>query len=137
MLTEEESKRFVTTYGVPGGRADLAETVEEALAAAKKIGYPVVLKVVSHDITHKSAVGGVEVGVCSPPDLEAAYARMHEARRRRARPRPSIEGVSVQKMVRKVDYELILGMKKDWQFGSVDRVRRRGASAPRASPTSR
>ncbi len=118
VLTEEESKRFVTTYGIPIIPQSMTTDVKGALAAAKRIGYPVVLKVVSHDITHKSAVGGVETGVCSGPDLEQAYDRLL-ARVDRSSPGAVIEGVSVQKMVRKVDYELILGMKKDWQFGSV------------------
>ena len=118
VLTEEESKRFVTTYGFPVIAQIIADDVDEALAAAAKIGYPVVLKIVSHDITHKSAAGGVEVGVCSPADLETAYARMMK-RVKKSSPKAVIEGVSVQKMVREVDYELILGMKKDQQFGSV------------------
>jgi acetyltransferase len=76
VLTEEESKRFITTYGFPVIPQIPTNSLDEALAAAKKIGYPVVLKIISHDITHKSAAGGVEVGVCSPPDLESAYERM-------------------------------------------------------------
>ena len=118
VLTEEESKRFVTTYGFPVVPQVLADNVAEALAAAKKIGYPVVLKIVSHNITHKSAVGGVEIGVCSPADLETAYARLRK-RVKKSAPKAVISGVSVQKMVREVDFELILGMKKDKQFGSV------------------
>lgn len=118
VLTEDESKRFVKTYGVPIGSQRLAETLPEALEAARCLGYPVVLKVVSHGITHKSAAGGVETGVCSAPDLEAAYERMLK-RVAKSSPKAVIEGVSVQKMVRDVDYELILGIKKDEQFGSV------------------
>ncbi len=118
VLTEEESKRFVTTYGMPIVRQTTAYSVEEALEAASTIGYPVVLKVVSHDITHKNAAGGVEVGVCSPDDLRAAYDRIM-TRVAEREPEAKIEGISVQMMVRDVDYELILGMKKDWQFGSV------------------
>jgi acetyltransferase len=118
ILTEEESKRFITTYGFPVIAQVLADDVEEALAAAKKIGYPVVLKIVSHEITHKSAAGGVEVGVCSPADLETAFARMMK-RVKKSSPKAVIEGVAVQQMVRGADYELILGMKKDMQFGSV------------------
>jgi acetyltransferase len=118
VLTEEESKRLITTYGIPVIEQRMVYTAPEALDAAARIGYPVVLKVVSHDITHKSAVGGVEVGVCSPTDLENAYARMMK-RVKKAAPKADIEGISVQKMVRKIDWELILGMKKDWQFGSV------------------
>ncbi len=118
VLTEEESKRFLTTYGMPVVEQRTAHGVDDALKAAEEIGYPVVLKVVSHDITHKNAAGGVEVGICSPPDLERGYA---EIMRRVAQSEPdaAIEGISVQKMVRRVDYELILGMKKDQQFGSV------------------
>jgi len=118
VLTEEESKRFITTYGFPVVAEIRADNVTEALAAAAKIGYPVVLKVVSHEITHKSAAGGVEVGVCSPPDLETAYERIMK-RVKKSAPKATIDGVSVQKMVREVDFELILGMKKDQQFGSV------------------
>jgi acetyltransferase len=118
VLTEEESKRFVTTYGVPIVEQQLAKDLEEALVAAQRIGFPVVLKIVSHEISHKNAVGGVEVGVCSPPDLEKAYERIM-GRVRKAAPGAQIEGIAVQRMVRKIDYELIIGMKKDWQFGSV------------------
>jgi len=118
VLTEEESKHFVTTYGMPIVRQRTARSVEEALKVAADLGYPVVLKVVSHAITHKSAVGGVELGVCSPEDLEGAYARMM-TRVNASEPDARIEGISVQKMVRDIDYELILGMKKDCQFGSV------------------
>ena len=118
VLTEEESKRFIATYGFPVTPAKTTHGVDEALEAAREIGYPVVLKTVSHDITHKSAVGGVEVGVCSPSDLKKAHARMLKRVRQNA-PEAVIEGVSVNEMVRKVDYELILGMKKDRQFGSV------------------
>jgi acetyltransferase len=118
VLTETESKRFVKTYGVPVVAQRTAGNLEEARAAAERIGYPVVLKVVSHDITHKSAVGGVEIDICGADDLEPAYTRMLERVKKNA-PEAVIEGVSVQKMIRKVDYELILGLKKDREFGSV------------------
>jgi acetyltransferase len=118
VLTEEESKRFITTYGFPVVPQIATDTVTEALEAAKKIGYPVVLKVLSHDISHKSAAGGVEIGLCSPPDLEAGYERILK-RVKKSSPKAVIDGISVQKMVREVDFELILGMKKDAQFGSV------------------
>ncbi len=118
VLTEEESKRFLSTYGLPIVGHRIVHDVMEALEAAEEFGYPVVLKVVSHEITHKNAAGGVELGICSGPDLERAYARMLERVGQRA-PGAVIEGVSVQKMVRPIDYELIFGMKKDKQFGSV------------------
>lgn len=118
VLTEEESKHFVTTYGMPIVRQSTAHTLDEAKRIAEDIGYPVVLKIVSHEITHKNAAGGVEVGVCSPVDLERAYSRIME-RVGENEPEATIEGIAVQKMIRHIDYELILGMKKDWQFGSV------------------
>lgn len=118
VLTEEESKRFLITYGMPVVPQETAHTAEEAIEAAEKIGYPVVLKVVSHDITHKNAAGGVEVGICSRPDLERAYGEMLKRVKERA-PDATIEGIAIQKMIRGIDYELILGMKKDAQFGSV------------------
>ncbi len=118
VLTEEESKRFLMTYGMPTVPAEIVQSAEEALEAAERLGYPVVLKIVSHDITHKSAAGGVEVGPCSADDLRQAYDTMI-ARVKAKNPQAAIEGVSVQKMIRKIDYELILGMKKDEQFGSV------------------
>jgi len=118
VLTEEESKRFLTTYGMPVVAQSTATSVDEALAAAEEIGYPVVLKVVSYGITHKNAAGGVEVGICSPDDLRRGYQAILDRVAERA-PDAIIEGVAVQKMVRRVDYELILGMKKDQQFGSV------------------
>lgn len=118
VLTEDESKRFVKTYGIPVVSQRLTRNVDEALVAAGRITYPVVLKIVSQGITHKSAAGGVETGVCSPQDLESAYARLL-ARVHKSSPKAVIDGVSVQKMVRAVDYEVILGLKKDPQFGSV------------------
>ncbi len=118
VLTEDESKQFISTYGFPIVEQHLVSCQQDALAAAKRMGYPVVLKVVSHDITHKSSAGGVEVGVCSPADLEAAYDRIM-SRVAAAAPDARIEGISVQQMIRDIDFELIIGMKKDWQFGSV------------------
>jgi len=118
VLTEEESKRFLTTYGMPVIEHEIVNSAKDALLAAERIGYPVVLKVVSHEITHKNAAGGVEVGICSAADLERAYGEMVVRVGERA-PDASIEGFSVQRMVRPIDYELIFGMKKDEQFGSV------------------
>lgn len=118
MLTEDESRRFIATYGFPVVDQTTVSSVDEAVAAAGELGYPTALKVIAPDITHKSEVGGVELGVCSSSDLEAAYARLMHSVERNA-PGATIEGVAVQRMVRRVDYELILGMKKDGQFGSV------------------
>ena len=80
VLTEEESKRFLTTYGIPVIDQRIVHSVEEALAAAKEVGYPVVLKVVSHEITHKNAAGGVELGLCSARRPRARLRRDARAR---------------------------------------------------------
>jgi acetyltransferase len=118
ILTEEESKRFVRTYGIPIATPRLATSADEAVAIAGRFGYPVVLKVVSHGITHKSAAGGVATDIFSDEDVRTAYNRVIE-RVSESSPKAVVEGVSVQKMVRKVDYELILGVRKDAQFGTV------------------
>lgn len=118
VLTEEESARFLAAYGIPVVEHRIVTSADEAVEAAAAIGYPVVLKVVSHEITHKSAAGGVEVGLCSETDLRRGYDALLGRVAERA-PDAHVEGVSVQRMVRDADYELILGMKKDEQFGSV------------------
>ena len=82
------------------------------------MGYPVVIKIVSPDISHKSDVGGVVMGIDSSAALKGAYEKMIQSVKKRA-PAAAITGVAVEKMVTDVDYELILGTKKDKDFGSV------------------
>ncbi|HET6351721.1 MAG TPA: bifunctional acetate--CoA ligase family protein/GNAT family N-acetyltransferase [Coriobacteriia bacterium] len=118
MLTEAESKRLIATYGFPVVEEIAAHSVEEALEAAERIGYPVALKIVAPNLTHKSEIGGVALGVISAADLREAYARIINNALTNA-PHTVTDGVVVERMVRKVDFELILGMKKDGQFGSV------------------
>jgi len=88
------------------------------VAVARSLGYPVVIKIASPDITHKSDVGGVEVGIRSEEQLRQAYGDMLAKVGQRA-PEAVIEGVTVQKMIENIDYELILGSKKDKDFGSA------------------
>ena len=82
------------------------------------MGYPVVIKVVSPDISHKSDVGGVVMGIDSNAALKEAYDKLIERVKERA-PAAAITGVAVEKMFTDIDYELILGSKKDKDFGSV------------------
>jgi len=117
VLTEIESKQVLEEAGVPTATARLAKTAEEAVNAAKKFGYPAVLKVVSPDVTHKSDVGGVRLGLDSPEAVTAAFAEIVEAVKKR-QPDARIEGVAVQKMARP-GIEVIVGMSKDPQFGPV------------------
>ena len=117
VLTEIESKQVLEEAGVPTATARLAKTAEEAVNAAKKFGYPTVLKVVSPDVTHKSDVGGVRLGLDSPEAVTAAFAEIVAAVKKH-QPDARIEGVAVQKMARP-GIEVIIGMSKDPQFGPV------------------
>jgi acetyltransferase len=118
ILTEEESKRFLVNYGIPTIKARLTQDVEGALSIAKYVGYPVVLKVVSPDITLKSDVGGVLTGINSDERLRLEYERLMQNVEESA-PKAKIIGVTIQKMIEKIDYEVILGAKKDRIFGPI------------------
>lgn len=118
LLNEDESKEFLAAYGIPTTVPSITHYAEEAVAVARGIGYPVVIKIVSRDISHKTDVGGVAVGIHSDEQLRQAYGNMMTTVGQRA-PKASIEGITVQKMVEGIDYELILGSKKDKDFGAV------------------
>lgn len=117
-LTEEESKRFLVNYNIPTAMTRLARSLDEALNLAHDMSYPVALKIVSPEILHKSDVGGVVLNVRSDQELteryEALISHISEVL-----PQATITGVSVQQMVGHVDYEVILGAKKDKDWGSV------------------
>jgi acyl-CoA synthetase (NDP forming) len=117
ILTEVESKQILGEEGIPVARAQLATTREEALAAARQIGLPVALKIVSPDISHKSDVGGVKLNLGSEEEVAAAFDEIVAAARR-AQPEATVLGVSVQKMARP-GVEVIMGMTTDPQFGPV------------------
>jgi acyl-CoA synthetase (NDP forming) len=117
VLTEIESKQVLEEAGVPTAAARLATTAGEAVKAAKESGYPVVLKIVSPDVTHKSDVGGVKLGLDSAEAVTAAFAEIVEAVKKH-QPDARIDGVAVQKMARP-GIEVIIGMSKDPQFGPV------------------
>ncbi|KPK47338.1 MAG: acetyl-CoA synthetase [Dehalococcoidia bacterium SM23_28_2] len=117
ILTEVESKQILAEEGIPVAHAQLAATREEAMAAARQIGLPVAIKIVSPDITHKSDVGGVKLGLNSEEEVAAAFDEIVETARR-AQPKAAVLGVSVQKMARP-GVEVIMGMTTDPQFGPV------------------
>lgn len=117
ILTEVESKQVLGEAGIPVARAELAGSREEAVAAARQIGLPVVLKIVSPDISHKSDVGGVKLNLGSEEEVAAAFDEIVEAARR-GQSEATVLGVSVQKMARP-GVEVIMGMTKDPQFGPV------------------
>ena len=117
VLTEIESKQVLEEAGIATARAQLARTAEEAVKIAQKVRFPVVLKVVSPDVTHKSDVGGVKLGLKSAEAVEAAFAEIIASVQKR-QPEARIEGVAVQAMARP-GIEVIMGMSKDPQFGPV------------------
>jgi acyl-CoA synthetase (NDP forming) len=117
MLTEVESKELVLGAGIATVETRLALSQKEAIAISKEIGFPVVLKIVSPDIVHKSDIGGVKVGLTSVTGVAKAYREIMAAARS-SYPKARIDGVSVQKMVGS-GVEVIIGMSKDPQFGPV------------------
>ncbi len=117
VLTEIESKQVLAAAGIPVAEATLATSADEAAKAAAKADFPVVLKIVSPDVTHKSDVGGVKIGLEDETAVRAAYDDIIAAVKER-QPKARIEGVAVQAMARP-GTEVIVGMSKDPQFGPV------------------
>lgn len=116
-LTEIEAKKLLSEAGIACTEIKLAKTVKEAIAAAKKMGFPVVLKIVSHDILHKTDVGGVKLNLNSEAEVEQAFDEIMKSAKKH-KPKAIIEGISVQPMA-KSGIEVIIGMSKDQQFGPV------------------
>lgn len=117
VLTEDTSKSLLALYDFPVPEEIVVRSKKEALAAAQRVGYPVVAKVVSPDLPHKAAVGGVRLDLRHAADLELAYEEML-ATVTRNRPDARISGVLIQHMV-KSGVEIILGVKRDEQFGPI------------------
>ncbi|BEP18206.1 acetate--CoA ligase family protein [Pyrofollis japonicus] len=115
-LLEHEALDLVAAYGVPVPGYGLAKTAEEAAKIAEKIGFPVVLKIVSPDIVHKSDVGGVIVGVETVEDTVKAFNQIIENVKKHV-PDARIEGVLVQKMAPKGAVEVVVGAVRDPVFG--------------------
>ncbi|MBI2369031.1 MAG: acetate--CoA ligase family protein [Deltaproteobacteria bacterium] len=116
-LTEPEALAVLDLAGIRVTRAGVAGTVTEAVALARELGFPVVMKIVSPDILHKSEAGGVRVGVTSEREVRAAY-RALVARARAVRPTAAIRGILVQAQVA-AGVEAIVGSTTDPQFGPV------------------
>jgi acetyltransferase len=128
-LTETASKSLLEAYGIPTARPREANCPEEAARIADSIGYPVVLKLLSPDITHKTDVGGVALDLPDAGAVRGAFERIVTSART-MKPDARVEGVTVQPMVRKdVGFELIVGAKKDPTFGAVLLVGTGGVAA--------
>jgi acyl-CoA synthetase (NDP forming) len=117
ILSEVEAKQILAEAGIPVVETRLATTPEEAVAIANELGYPVAMKIVSPQITHKSDVGGVRLNVADARGVVLAFEEIVN-NARRAVPDATVEGVSVQRMA-KPGVEVIIGMTKDPQFGPV------------------
>ncbi|OPL18380.1 MAG: GCN5 family acetyltransferase [Candidatus Aegiribacteria sp. MLS_C] len=118
-LSEPESKELLELYDIGVAKPMICRSREEAADAALKMGFPVVLKVHSPRITHKTEVGGVEVGIASSESLEMAWDRIMRTVSERA-PEAEVEGISVQPMLQTGEgTEMILGARRDPVFGSV------------------
>jgi acetyltransferase len=118
LLTEVEAKEVLAAYDVPVVSAISCRSTDEAVASARKIGYPVVLKLLSSTLTHKSDVGGVKLNLADDQAVRAAFATIEDSVSRLGKPE-AFEGVSVQAMIRERGYELIIGSSIDHQFGPV------------------
>ena len=117
-IVEFQAQSVLSAYGLPTPKTALATTAEEAAAAAAKIGFPVVLKIASPQISHKSDVGGVKVGLAGAAEVAAAFTAI-TAQAARMRPDAKIAGCLVQEMAPKGCKELIIGFKRDPRFGPL------------------
>jgi len=118
ILTENESKAFLELYGIKTTQAFNAIDEDQAVKLAEKIGYPVVMKIYSPDITHKSDVGGVALNLQCEENVREKFNTMTK-KAKQLSPNAKILGVTIQKMMTNQGTELILGSKKDPVFGSV------------------
>ncbi|MEO0737333.1 MAG: bifunctional acetate--CoA ligase family protein/GNAT family N-acetyltransferase [Cyanobacteria bacterium J06649_12] len=114
LLSEWESKQLLTAHGIPTVVTELATSADEAVSLAQGIGYPVVLKLHSHTITHKTDVGGVKLKLVNEAAVRTAYAEIMAI----GQPGDCL-GVTVQPMVSLTGYELIIGSSIDAQLGPV------------------
>jgi len=117
VLTEIESKQLIKQAGVDVSETKLATYREEAISISEEVGFPVVLKINSPDVVHKSDAGGVKLGLRTPKQVGKAYDDILRTISQNY-PEATIQGVSVQKMARP-GVEVIIGMSRDIQFGSV------------------
>ncbi|WP_407168055.1 acetate--CoA ligase family protein [Bradyrhizobium sp. ORS 111] len=116
-LDEVASKKLLKAYGIPISREEVAQTAAEAAKIAKTIGFPVVAKVVSPDILHKSDVGGVVLNLNSAAEVKQAFNDI-TARVKKLKGKPKLEGVLIAQQV-KADLELVVGASLDAEMGPV------------------
>ncbi len=116
-LDEVASKKLLRAYGIPVSKEEIAQTAADAVKIAKKIGFPVVAKVVSADILHKSDIGGVVLNINSAVEVKKAFNDI-TARVRKLKNQPRLEGILIAQQV-KADLELVVGASLDAEMGPV------------------
>jgi len=118
ILTEEESKRVIELIDIPIVKTVVATSKKQAVEQAQEIGFPVVLKLLSKTITHKSEVGGVQLNLSNANAVEKAYDAIYERLKQLGKEK-EFDGVCVQRMIKPEGFELILGSSIDPNFGPV------------------
>ena len=116
-LTDYQAREIFESYGIKGPQRHIAKNIKEALDFANRIGYPVVAKIVSPDILHKTEAGGVKIDIWNDMALEKAFDDIVKSVKKYM-PTARIDGIEIQQMVKGVQ-ELIIGVKKDIQFGHL------------------
>jgi acetyltransferase len=116
-LNEVEARQIVAAYGLPLPKSQLALNIDQAVRWAEEINYPVVMKIISPDILHKSDIGGVQVGLKNAREVQMAYEEILN-RAYRYIPDADVWGVAIQEMV-PVGKEVIVGVTKDPTFGHL------------------
>jgi acetyltransferase len=117
-MAESDARNVLAAYGLPVIRTETARTEDDASRLGRDMGYPLVMKLLSPDISHKTEAGGVRLDLRSDADVRAAFAGI-EASARRYKPDARIEGVTLQPFFASPDYEILIGAKRDVHFGPV------------------
>jgi acetyltransferase len=117
-FSENEAKQFLREYNIPVVNTLVAKTDDEAATLALRLGYPLVLKILSPQILHKTDAGGVMLDIETEAELRIAYDQIVQ-RAKKYNPNAEIQGVTIQPMIRKSGHEVILGAKTDPVFGPV------------------
>lgn len=118
LLDEYESKQLLAAYGIPTVRTEIATSPEEAVRLAEEMSYPVVIKLYSRTITHKTDVGGVKLNLGSAEAVQTAFRDIQTSVKEKAG-EGHFDGVTVQPMIKLEGYEIIIGSSPDPQFGPV------------------
>ncbi len=117
-MSESDSKTILASYGLPVIQTEIADSEDQAGELASKLGYPLVMKLHSPDITHKTEAGGVRLDLRSEADVRQAFSDIM-ASAQKYDPNARINGVTIQPFYSNPDYEILMGAKRDPYFGPV------------------